>query len=173
MNSFLSVTTTVPMFPSSEEMNLFGLSNAFLPPFSIEVPDYTYVGLRPGCCDANKLQQVCNIIYFLQVLGVLLKNAIMPETPSERDPLIQRNPSHTNNHHELPKRVESRRPGPFEISRTTRYGILAGMWSANFLAVCRTLLPHVSSYLPFCSFEGLKSYCPCYLVSTGHATDHT
>ena len=31
------------------------------------------------------------------------------------------------------------KPGPLEISRTTRYGILAGIWAATFLSVCNTL----------------------------------
>ena len=34
-------------------------------------------------------------------------------------------------------------PGQLEISRATRYGILAGIWTATFLSVCNILLPLV------------------------------
>ena len=50
---------------------------------------------------------------------------------SERDPLIPRSVS--------PERLDSKksaRVGPLEISRSTRYGILAGIWVGTFLSVC-------------------------------------
>ncbi|KAH9923694.1 MFS general substrate transporter [Epithele typhae] len=53
--------------------------------------------------------------------------------PSERDPLLP------------PLEDASKRPtriGPLEISRSTRHGILAGIWAATFLSV---LLPSISS----------------------------
>ncbi|KAI0823832.1 vacuolar amino acid permease [Trametes gibbosa] len=64
---------------------------------------------------------------------------------SERDPLLPRPGS--------PKSVDPKRlsrVGPMEISRRTRYGILAGIWAATFLSVCSptlvaTLLPSISS----------------------------
>ena len=68
----------------------------------------------------------------------------MSPVPSERDPLIPRRGSQTTGNGEQQptgKRVETRRPGPLEISKSTRYGILAGLWSANFLAVCCTPSP--------------------------------
>jgi hypothetical protein len=71
-------------------------------------------------------------------------------TMSERDPLIQRTRSQANNGEILSKLVRSRRVGPFEVSRTTRYGILAGIWSANFLAV-----PHIFSSLIYPAAKGL------------------
>ncbi|KAI0713744.1 MFS general substrate transporter [Earliella scabrosa] len=62
---------------------------------------------------------------------------------SERDPLIPRAESSA--------RIDPKRPrklGPMEISRTTRYGILAGIWVGTFLSVSTlvaTLLPSISS----------------------------
>ena len=50
---------------------------------------------------------------------------------SERDPLIPRT--------ESPQPISAKKTrgvGPMEISRSTRYGILAGIWAANFLSVC-------------------------------------
>ena len=47
--------------------------------------------------------------------------------PSERDPLLQLENGYTDGH--------SKTTGPLEISRSTRYGILAGIWVATFLTV--------------------------------------
>ncbi|KAH9017661.1 MFS general substrate transporter [Lactarius hengduanensis] len=47
--------------------------------------------------------------------------------PNERDPLLQAENGYTDG------RVEN--PGPLEISRSTRHGILAGIWVATFLTV--------------------------------------
>ena len=59
--------------------------------------------------------------------------------PSERDPLLApRDPAGSAN----PKRAS--RVGPMEISRSTRYGILAGIWAATFLSVCRLLSTDVT-----------------------------
>lgn len=44
-----------------------------------------------------------------------------------------------------PNDKEARKPGPMAISRSTRYGILAGIWTATFLSVCTVSL--LSSYL--------------------------
>ncbi|KAH8977413.1 MFS general substrate transporter [Lactarius hatsudake] len=60
--------------------------------------------------------------------------------PNERDPLLQAENGYTDD------RVEN--PGPLEISRSTRHGILAGIWVATFLTVTTlvaTLLPSISS----------------------------
>ena len=45
--------------------------------------------------------------------------------PNERDPLLQAENGHT----------DDRGTGPMEISRSTRHGILAGIWVATFLTV--------------------------------------
>jgi hypothetical protein len=37
--------------------------------------------------------------------------------------------------------IDNKKPGPLELSRSTRYGILLGLWIANFLSVSlRSLL---------------------------------
>ncbi|KAH8100375.1 MFS general substrate transporter [Cristinia sonorae] len=65
-------------------------------------------------------------------------------SPTERDPLL-----HTL--HETGSGSLDGKPqklGPLEISRSTRYGILAGVWVATFLSVSTlvaTLLPGISS----------------------------
>ena len=56
---------------------------------------------------------------------------------SERDPLLQ------NHDHDSGQQLRQgeghkgvvRALGPLEISRSTRYGILAGLWMATFLSV--------------------------------------
>ena len=64
---------------------------------------------------------------------------------SERDPLIPRT--------ESPQPISAKKTrgvGPMEISRSTRYGILAGIWAANFLSVCnvsRTYLKEITQNL--------------------------
>ncbi|KAH7890122.1 major facilitator superfamily domain-containing protein [Phlebopus sp. FC_14] len=61
---------------------------------------------------------------------------------TERDPLIP--DDHTGGAAGTP----SKKVGPLEISRSTRYAILAGLWSATFLSVATlvaTLLPSISS----------------------------
>ncbi|KAG0696122.1 major facilitator superfamily domain-containing protein [Suillus ampliporus] len=61
---------------------------------------------------------------------------------SERDSLlVNGNDGHSTQH---------RHPGPRDISKSTRYGILLGLWSANFLSslnltLVATLLPSISS----------------------------
>ena len=45
--------------------------------------------------------------------------------PNERDPLLQAENG----------RTDGRGTGPMEISRSTRHGILAGIWVATFLTV--------------------------------------
>lgn len=47
--------------------------------------------------------------------------------PNEREPLLQVENGHTNG--------RLKNPGPMEISRSTRHGILAGIWVATFLTV--------------------------------------
>ena len=53
----------------------------------------------------------------------------------EQDPLLLENG-------DGPRKDPSKRyqAGPLEISKTTRYGILAGIWTATFLSVCNILL---------------------------------
>lgn len=65
---------------------------------------------------------------------------------SERDPLLQ----HTNGLGQEYQQLQgeegcrqkgvNRALGPLEISRSTRYGILAGLWMATFLSVSCPLL---------------------------------
>ena len=58
--------------------------------------------------------------------------------PSERDPLLP--------HPEVAVPANPKtdgRVGPMEISRSTRYGILAGIWAATFLSVCSISSQHV------------------------------
>ena len=57
---------------------------------------------------------------------------------SERDPLLRHDPSLSGQRQgegEGGQKGVSRPPGPLEISRSTRYGILAGLWMATFLSV--------------------------------------
>lgn len=53
-------------------------------------------------------------------------------TSSERTPLLLAAAAKASEgrHHD-------RAPGPLELSRSTRYGILLGVWIANFLSVSR------------------------------------
>jgi len=92
----------------------------------------------------------------------MIRAPIMSSPPSEIDPLIPRTRYQPNSNEELPHR----RPGPFEVSRMTRYGILAGVWSATFLAVCHVLLPWCfpATYTS-AAFQVHKSYCPRDLIS--------
>lgn len=59
--------------------------------------------------------------------------------PTERDPLLQS----TATYPDLPPAdgaisQKIKKPlGPLEISKSTRWGILAGIWTANFLAVSK------------------------------------
>ncbi|KDR82136.1 hypothetical protein GALMADRAFT_240663 [Galerina marginata CBS 339.88] len=70
---------------------------------------------------------------------------------SERDPLLQRLASGVEEHSTVKSNgKEERRLGPLEISRSTRYGILAGLWTATFLSALNqtlvpTMLPSISS----------------------------
>lgn len=54
---------------------------------------------------------------------------------SERDPLIQDYPSVEQRQQGEGQKGVGRPLGPLEISRSTRYGILAGLWIATFLSV--------------------------------------
>ncbi|KAF5318179.1 hypothetical protein D9619_012099 [Psilocybe cf. subviscida] len=65
---------------------------------------------------------------------------------SELDPLIQREGDSEND----AKAAKGRKLGPREISKSTRYGILAGLWTATFLSslnqtLVPTMLPSISS----------------------------
>ncbi|KAL4065072.1 major facilitator superfamily domain-containing protein [Scleroderma citrinum] len=71
----------------------------------------------------------------------------MPST--ERDPLV---PS-ANNDHSQPSKPTA--VGPLEISRSIRYAILAGLWSATFLSSLNTTL--VATLIPSISSEFQKS----------------
>lgn len=66
---------------------------------------------------------------------------------TERDPLIANAANLTQDH---------RPPGPRDISRSTRYGILVGLWSATFLSSLNTTL--VATLLPSISSDFNKSH---------------
>ncbi|KAA1475860.1 MFS general substrate transporter [Dentipellis sp. KUC8613] len=72
----------------------------------------------------------------------------------EREPLLgaQRDagPANSKAHDDYDHRL-----GPLEISKSTRYGILAGIWTANFLSSLNTTL--VATLLPSISSEFQKS----------------
>lgn len=60
--------------------------------------------------------------------------------PTERDPLlkkpsVQRDVAATESPSEAVVKAVRRRPGPLELSRGNRIGILAGVFLANFLGV--------------------------------------
>lgn len=66
---------------------------------------------------------------------------------TERDPLIANATNLTQDHRPL---------GPRDISRSTRYGILVGLWSATFLSSLNTTL--VATLLPSISSDFNKSH---------------
>ena len=77
---------------------------------------------------------------------------------SERDPLLQNSNPNSRQNEEIGELVgepkKQAKLGPGEISRGTRYGILAGIWTATFLSVCNrsidTNASHLLSYfVPF------------------------
>ena len=74
---------------------------------------------------------------------------------AERDSLLQS--SNTNAQYgagEQSNKDAARTPGPLEISRTARFGILAGIWMGTFLSV-RTIWRNPNTLLkPF--FAGTK-----------------
>ncbi|KAF5311427.1 hypothetical protein D9611_011587 [Ephemerocybe angulata] len=82
----------------------------------------------------------------------------MASKPSERDPLLPRRVSGDEDapDSETGKKAVKKGPlGPLEIPRSTRYGILAGIWTATFLsALNQTLVP---TMLPSISSEFNKS----------------
>lgn len=69
--------------------------------------------------------------------------------PTERDPLIK------NASQAAPLTVESKN-GPLDISRSRRYGILAGIWSATFLSVGTAACKSTHIKLMTVPFQGPK-----------------
>ena len=60
----------------------------------------------------------------------------IPKQMSERDPLLQHPARDSDQQDDGRKGVQGGRAlGPLEISRSTRHGILAGLWMATFLSV--------------------------------------
>ncbi|KAG6375866.1 hypothetical protein JVT61DRAFT_2730 [Boletus reticuloceps] len=51
---------------------------------------------------------------------------------TERDPLLSTTDTSAQDQSRLPV-------GPLQVPRSTRYAILAGLWSATFLSVCASL----------------------------------
>ena len=65
----------------------------------------------------------------------------LTEMATERDPLLPATDT------SLRTQDQSRSPvGPLEISQSTRYTILAGIWSATFLSVCVFLGMHLDVF---------------------------
>ncbi|KAG5735468.1 hypothetical protein E4T56_gene12854 [Termitomyces sp. T112] len=82
---------------------------------------------------------------------------------SETEPLLARQSNHKQH---VPRKA---RVGPREISRSTRYGILAGIWSATFLSALNatlvpTMLPSISS--EFKKFNQASWLGTAYLLAT-------
>ncbi|RDB19412.1 Multidrug resistance protein fnx1 [Hypsizygus marmoreus] len=93
----------------------------------------------------------------------------MSTHPSEREPLLpERSPTVVHHEETQPNPAHSR-VGPLDISRSTRYGILAGVWSASFLSALNqtlvpTMLPSISS--EFKSFNQASWLGTSYLLAT-------
>ncbi|KZT74098.1 MFS general substrate transporter [Daedalea quercina L-15889] len=83
----------------------------------------------------------------------------MPESAAEQEPLIEAQvaqPGAAMDAVSPPPNTKEERVGPLEISRKTRYGILAGIWTATFLSSLNTTL--VATLLPSISSEFDKSH---------------
>ncbi|KAF5387165.1 hypothetical protein D9615_002098 [Tricholomella constricta] len=90
----------------------------------------------------------------------------MSNQASETEPLLSRQASTRLDGQEVPRKA---RVGPLEISRSTRYGILAGIWSATFLSALNstlvpTMLPSISS--EFEKFNQASWLGTSYLLAT-------
>ncbi|TFK45918.1 vacuolar amino acid permease [Heliocybe sulcata] len=92
--------------------------------------------------------------------------------PTERDPLIknaQLQQSLPGSAAAPPPNAQpdtpSKHPGPLEISRSTRYGILAGIWMATFLSVCcfSLFISSLAELLPTISSEFERSHQASWL----------
>jgi len=73
----------------------------------------------------------------------------MTTGPTERDALLGP-PTASHAEVSVNGKLASHRPGPLEISKYTRYGILAGIWTATFLSslnlsLVPTMIPSISS----------------------------
>ncbi|GLB35661.1 putative vacuolar amino acid permease [Lyophyllum shimeji] len=89
----------------------------------------------------------------------------MVASASETDPLLSRQAS-TRDVQEV---ARTARVGPLEISRSTRYGILAAIWSSTFLSALNstlvpTMLPSISS--EFKKFNQASWLGTAYLLAT-------
>ncbi|GBE82864.1 hypothetical protein SCP_0412510 [Sparassis crispa] len=81
---------------------------------------------------------------------------------SEREPLLQASVVQPGAAEETNEDLkEATKVGPLEISRSTRYGILAGIWTATFLSSLNTTL--VATLLPSISSEFSKSHQASWL----------
>ncbi|EPS98348.1 hypothetical protein FOMPIDRAFT_1061393 [Fomitopsis schrenkii] len=84
----------------------------------------------------------------------------MPEAGGEREPLIDAPAGQPGDAMGAvsppPNDKEAEKLGPMEISRSTRYGILAGIWTATFLSSLNTTL--VATLLPSISSEFKRSH---------------
>ncbi|PCH38509.1 vacuolar amino acid permease [Wolfiporia cocos MD-104 SS10] len=82
---------------------------------------------------------------------------MMKGTDAEREPLLQSTAGQSSAAAVPPLATkELKKVGPLEISRRTRYGILAGIWTGTFLSSLNTTL--VATLLPSISSEFDKSH---------------
>ncbi|OBZ75247.1 Multidrug resistance protein fnx1, partial [Grifola frondosa] len=72
----------------------------------------------------------------------ILRNVIPPQsTSAQSEAVVEPNAKHIE------------RVGPLEITRSTRYGILAGIWVATFLSCCLLFLPNSISHIKLAGLE--------------------
>ncbi|KAF9228964.1 vacuolar amino acid permease [Gyrodon lividus] len=74
---------------------------------------------------------------------------------TERDPLLSSTNSNLRTQSQVSGHSRTSPVGPLEISKSTRYAVLAGLWSATFLSSLNTTL--VATLLPSISSEFQKS----------------
>ncbi len=88
-------------------------------------------------CARSSLRLVCYPLHTL--FGTFSYLASCAMNPGERDPLLQVHSVQARSTTEVVATVnqgeDPSKYGPMDISRTTRYGILAGIWAATFLSV--------------------------------------
>lgn len=98
-----------------------------MPPYEIT----RYVGRY------TKVLRHCPRIHLLSILPFWRSPQVqkLDSQMSERDPLLQNHDSSQQLHQGKGQKGVGRALGPLEISRSNRYGILAGLWIATFLSV--------------------------------------
>ena len=95
-------------------------------------------------------------------MPVTLPSSELDIQMSEQDPLLQDHDSGNKLQQGGCQKGVGRALGPLEIPRSTRYGILAGLWIATFLSVSFCLFRVISNTTSLTSL-GSESYCFCLL----------